>query len=57
MKLRLNGKKTGNWKSDLKFGTWNMRTLYKAGVMKELVEEVERYIIKCLAKSFTKSEI
>lgn len=40
---RSNRIKTGNWKLELKFGTWNIRTLYEAGAMRELVEELESY--------------
>jgi len=43
------GKKTGNWISELKGGTWNIRTLYKPGATVELVREIERYRMKCVA--------
>lgn len=43
------GKKTGNWIPELKGGTWNIRTLYKPGATVELVEDIERYGMKCVA--------
>jgi len=43
------GKKTGNWISELKGGTWNIRTLYKPGATVELVGKIERYRMKCVA--------
>ncbi|XP_022180576.1 craniofacial development protein 2-like [Myzus persicae] len=43
------GKKTGNWISELKCGTWNIRTLYKPGATVKLVGEIERYKMKCVA--------
>lgn len=46
---RFNGKKKGNWKSDLLCGTWNVRTLYKPGETLDLVTEVEKYKMKCVA--------
>ncbi|VVC36852.1 Endonuclease/exonuclease/phosphatase [Cinara cedri] len=39
---RLFGKKTGNWKSDLFCGTWNLQTLFKQGA-------AEKYKIRCIA--------
>jgi hypothetical protein len=43
------GKKTGNWISELKGGTWNIRTLYKPGATMELLGEIERYRMKYVA--------
>jgi len=42
-------KKTGNKKSDLFCGTWNLQTLYKQGVSLKLVREAEKYKIRCIA--------
>jgi hypothetical protein len=40
---------TGNWKSELLCGTWNVRTLYKEGATVNLAREVEKYRMKCVA--------
>jgi hypothetical protein len=42
------GKKTKNWISELKCGTWNIRTLYKPGAALELVGEIEKCKMKCV---------
>jgi hypothetical protein len=47
-RIRL-GKKTGNRISELKCGTWNIRTLYKPGAALELVGEIEKCKMKCVA--------
>jgi exonuclease III len=31
------------WKKDMRFGTWNIRSLCRVGTMKSVVEELERY--------------
>jgi len=46
---RLFGKKIGSRKLDFVIGTWNLRTLYKPGVATDLVKEIERYKMKCVA--------
>jgi len=43
------GKKTGIWISELKCGTWNIRSLYKPGATVELIGEIKRYKMKCVA--------
>ncbi|KAF0757632.1 Uncharacterized protein FWK35_00030247, partial [Aphis craccivora] len=34
---------------ETRFGTWNIRTLYKAGVLKNIVEEIEKYKVPIVA--------
>lgn len=34
---------------DFVIGTWNVRTLYKPGAVTDLIKEVERYEMKCVA--------
>lgn len=34
---------------ETKIGTWNVRTLYKAGVLKNIVEEVDKYKVPIVA--------
>lgn len=53
---RLIRKKTGNRKLDFVIGTWNVRTLYKPGAVTNLVKEVEKYKIKCIALQEVKSD-
>ncbi|OXU22404.1 hypothetical protein TSAR_001519 [Trichomalopsis sarcophagae] len=36
-------------KRDLRVGTWNVRSLYRAGAFKELVKEADRYSIDLVA--------
>jgi hypothetical protein len=31
------------WKKDMRFGTWNVRSLYRVGAIKSVVEELEKY--------------
>lgn len=38
-----------NWKSALRFGTWNIRTLFKPGAFRTLVDEVEKYRLGIVA--------
>jgi hypothetical protein len=32
-----------HWKKDMRFGTWNVRSLYKVGGIKSVVGELEKY--------------
>jgi hypothetical protein len=32
-----------HWKKDMRSGTWNVRSLYRAGAMKSVVGELEKY--------------
>jgi len=41
--------KTGNRKLDFVIGIWNVRTLYKPGAVTDVIKEVERYKMKCVA--------
>lgn len=43
------GKTTGNWKTALSFGTWNVRIFYKPGAVHKIVNEIEKYKIKLTA--------
>lgn len=45
----VNGKKTGNWKLELLCCTCNVRTLYKERATVNLVKEVEKHKMKCVA--------
>ncbi|XP_029344207.1 uncharacterized protein LOC115033855 [Acyrthosiphon pisum] len=38
-----------NWKSALRFGTWNVRTLFKPGAVGTVVKEIERYKLGVVA--------
>jgi len=38
-----------NWKSALRFGTWNIRTLYQPGAVLALVKEFNKYMLEILA--------
>jgi len=40
---RFNGKRHGNGNTELTFGTWNVRTLYKPGAAQSMIKEVEKY--------------
>jgi exonuclease III len=31
------------WKKDIRFGTWNVRNLYRVGAIKSVVGELEKY--------------
>jgi len=31
------------WKKDMRFGTWNVRSLYRKGAMKLVVGELQKY--------------
>jgi len=46
---RFDGNKKGNWKSELLYGTWNVRSLYKPRATLDLVTKVEKNKIKCVA--------
>jgi exonuclease III len=35
--------RTKQWKKDMRFGTWNIRSLCRLGTVKSVVEELERY--------------
>jgi hypothetical protein len=32
-----------HWKKDMRFGTWNVRSLYRVGAIKSVVGELEKY--------------
>jgi hypothetical protein len=34
---------------DIEFGTWNVRTLYKAGSLKSLMHKIQQYQLKVIA--------
>jgi hypothetical protein len=36
---------TKQWKKDMRFGTWNVRSLYRVGAIKSVVGELEKYKI------------
>lgn len=42
-RTRFNGKRHGNGNTELIFGTWNVRTLYKPGSAQSMIKEVEIY--------------
>ncbi|XP_029348373.1 uncharacterized protein LOC100575877 [Acyrthosiphon pisum] len=42
-RTRFNGKRHGNGNTELTFGTWNVRTLYKPGAAQSMIKEVEKY--------------
>jgi hypothetical protein len=35
--------RTMHWKNDMRFDTWNVRSLYRVGAMKSVVGELEKY--------------
>lgn len=47
-RTRVYGKTTGNWKTELFWGTWNVRSLHKSGAALDLVKELEKYGTKCV---------
>jgi len=42
-RTRFNGKTYGNGNTELTFGTWNVRTLYKSDAAQCMIKEVEKY--------------
>jgi len=48
-RTRVHGKMIGNWKTELLCGTWNVRSLHKPGAALDMVKELEKYGMKCVA--------
>lgn len=44
----INGILTGN-NMEIKIGTWNIRTLYKPGALKNITDEIKKYKISLVA--------
>jgi hypothetical protein len=48
-RIRLHGFKTGFWKRNTDFKTWNVTSLYRTGASQNLADVLKKYVIKVAA--------